>query len=102
MKKRRIFLSLGFSGRSEDAIMEEIDKAKEIISKINPEEELEFIHNYEYKGSNRIECLGEAIKKMSTCDIVYFIGHWYKHNGCLIEETVCELYNIPHFSLHDM
>lgn len=93
---KRIFLSLGFSGRTEEAVRSDIDKAKELISSKYINEEIEFVHNYEYTGANRVECLGEAIKKMSTCDIVYFINNWHlSHNGSMIEKYICGLYDIP-------
>ena len=93
---KRIFLSLGFSGRSEEKVMEDINNAKEYIKSIHKDEEIEFIHNYYYNGVNRVECLGEAIKKMSACDFVYFINNWSDHKGCVIENNICELYNINH------
>lgn len=97
---KKIFLSLGFNGKPETIIMDEINRAKqEISSKFPDEEQIEFVHNYEYEGSNRVECLGEAIKKMATCDFVYFINEWYEHKGCLIEMQVCNLYQINHTSI---
>lgn len=95
---KRIFLSLGFSGRSEKDVMDEIDLAKKLIL-FDCDEELEFVHNFDYVGVTRVECLGEAIKKMSTCDMVYFINNWEEHKGCIIEKQVCELYKIPYKTL---
>lgn len=92
---KRIFLSLGFSGRKEEDVRNDIDKAKKLISLDFKNEEIEFVHNYDYIGNNRIECLGEAIKKISTCDCVYFIDNWWKHKGCVIEYEVCKNYEIP-------
>ena len=93
---KRIFLSLGFRGRSEKDIMKDIYKAEEIITLSYPDEDIEFVHNYDYVGNNSVECLGEAIKKMSTCDEVYFINNWVDHKGCRIENKVCILYAIPY------
>ena len=97
--KKRVFLSLGFRGRTEEEIMSDIEKAKEIITLEFPDNEFEFIHNYDYNGNNRLECLGEAIKKMSTCDEVYFIVGWKKYKGCNVEHKICRLYNIPHLEV---
>lgn len=96
---KKIFLSLGFNGRTEEDVMSDIDNAKKWICSNYPEEEFEFVHNYDYIGGNRIECLGEAIKKMSTCDHVYFINDWFFHKGCMVEKKVCELYKIEHDSI---
>ena len=94
---KRVFLSLGMRGRSDDSIIEDIYNAKEFISsKYYPSEQVEFIHNFDYSSNNMVECLGEAIKKMSSCDHAYFINKWYKHDECIIEKHVCELYDIPH------
>jgi hypothetical protein len=95
----KVFLSLGFSGRPEAEVKKEIDDAINFIKMYYPDTEFEFIHNYDYEGNNRVECLGEAIKKMSACDRVYFINKWRKHNGCLIEKNICEIYNIPHATI---
>ena len=92
----KIFLSLGFSGRSKEEVLVDISLAMVRISDIHNNELLQFVHNYDYCSENRVECLGEAIKQMSGCDKVYFINNWVEHNGCLIEKKVCELYNIPH------
>lgn len=100
----KIFLSLGFSGRSKEEVFMDIGlamiKITDIHVLINDNSEvLQFIHNYDYNGNTRVECLGEAIKKMSACDKVYFINDWENHKGCVIEKKVCELYNIPHESI---
>lgn len=93
---KRIFLSLGFSGRPEKEVREEINKAMEAIRKMRPDEELEFVHNYEYTGANNIECLGQAIKQLSTCDEAYFINHWSRHKGCMVEMYLCMTYDIKY------
>lgn len=93
---KKVFLSLGFNGRTEEEVRNDINKAKELITSFYPNEELEFIHNYDYIGNNKIDCLGEAIKKISTCDIVYFIGDFSNYRGCLIEHKLCILYNMPY------
>jgi hypothetical protein len=93
---KKIFLSLGFSGRTKEEIQKEIEAAKDYIKRsYYPDEEVQFVDNYDYAGSNRVECLGEAIKKMSVCDKVYFINNWFSYKGCLIEKKVCYDYNIP-------
>lgn len=96
---KKIFLSLGFSGRKEKDIIEDIDYAKALLIAHYENDELEFVHNYYYNGNNKVECLGEAIKKLSTCDLVCFINNWRDHKGCLIEKEVCKLYEISYTSL---
>lgn len=97
---KRIFLSLGFHGRNKEEVMSDIEKAKEIIIAHHSNKEIEFIHNYDYESDNRLECLGEAIKKMGACDEVYFINDWHKYRGCSVEFYICESYNIPHFDIN--
>ena len=99
---KKVFLSLGFKGKTEEQVNNEIEKAKKRIAAYYECGEdlefvnVEFIHNYDYVGVNRVECLGEAIKKMSRCDKVYFINDWFNYNGCSIEKEICELYDISH------
>ena len=95
----KIFLSLPFSGRTKEEVIQDIENAKELISTKYPDQDLEFIHNYDYEGVNRVECLGEAIKKMATCDKVYLINDWFSHKGCIIEKTVCELYDLHFYTI---
>ena len=97
---KKIFLSLGFKERSTENIIRDIGKAIRLITPLYPDEELKFIHNYDYVGVNRIECIGEAIKKMSTCDKVYFINDWFNYNGCIVEMQVCELYDMEYETIH--
>lgn len=94
---KRIFLSLGFHDRLESDILQDISRAKAIISATYSE--VEFVHNYDYQGTSRLDCLGEAIKKMACCDEVYFINNWFNYNGCKIERIICDTYNIPYKSI---
>lgn len=93
---RRIFLSLGFVKKPVLEVMYDISKAQEMITPHYKDKSIEFIHNYDYTATNKIECLGEAIKNMSSCDIVYFINDWSDHDECIVQKKVCELYNIEH------
>ena len=97
--KKRVFLSLGFRNRTEEEIISDIEQAKNIIISEYPYDEFEFIHNYYYEGDNRVECLGEAIKKMSTCHIAAFISGWPNYRGCKAELEICRSYNIPHIEV---
>ena len=92
---KRIFLSLGFNKRPEKIVRDTINEAKKKLTSYCENEDVEFVHNYDYIGNNSVECLGEAIKKMSTCDIVCFINDWDCYTGCTVEHDICEFYNIP-------
>lgn len=47
-------------------------------------------------GATRAYCLGEAIKKMSRCDLVLFSNEWLKATGCRFEMDICRAYHIPY------
>ena len=84
---KRVFLSLGMSGRTDEEIHEELDKMKKYYLEINEELEypfrIKFIHNADCKAPGEddednisygnLYYLGEAIKKLDYVDdlIVY-------------------------------
>ena len=44
--------------------------------------------------------LGESIKLLGQADFVYFCKEWDKYRGCIAENTICNLYEIPHIEDH--
>lgn len=47
------------------------------------------------EDSERLYCLGEAIKKLGECDMALFHPEWQKCNGCCVEMLVAKRYGIP-------
>ena len=92
----KVFISVGMHNRTEADVRADIERATlEIIRKYG--DDVEIVHNYDCPRpafSTRLYYLGEAIKKMGTCDACYFVYGWHNHKGCVIEKTVCDIYNI--------
>lgn len=103
-KKRKVFISVPFSGRSDEDILDSINKMHK-LAEIKFNEPLEPVHNFFIKGDDNeiiapvdanqsIYYLSEAIKKMSQVD--YFIGVPYiGSRGCDIEFKIAKNYDIP-------
>ena len=100
--KKRIFISVGMTGREAKDVENdlngvELDMLVERIKSGGSLTDLEFVNNFyceKPEGSERLYCLGEAIKKLSDCDACYFVKGWQNYRGCIIERYVCKLYNI--------
>lgn len=93
---KKVFISVGISGRNTENVLEDIARANYNIGK-RYGEDVEIVHNFDCIspiGSGRLYCLGEAIKKLGDCDACYFVDGWDKHKGCLVEFLVCKLYGI--------
>lgn len=96
----KVFISVGMRGRSDEDIKNDISKAAERILEWRPDAEI--IDNFIERPDNateRLYCLGEAIKKLGECDACCFIGDWQNFSGCVIEHEVCNQYEIMHFSI---
>lgn len=97
--KMRIFISVGMKGRTDEEIQKDVNDAKEILEQYYARDfDLEIVDNFIEKPENetrRLYCLGEAIKTIGECDAVYFVEGWSNYNGCWVEHSVCDFYNIP-------
>lgn len=103
---KKIFLSLPMSGRSDEAIVAQIEEMKAEFLLKNPfdkGEEIEFVDNLEndIDPSSCIDVktepllyLGEAIRKLAYCDGVYFGNGWAAARGCQIEREIAYTYGI--------
>lgn len=112
IERKKVFLSLPMSGRTDVEIDNNIREMVEmfdnvIIKKFNrmdsDPEHYEFVHNFtkdfDEKAAKRknpnIYYLGEAIKKMADCDYVLFHKRSIEARGCRIEMEVAKEYDIP-------
>lgn len=92
---KKVFISVGMRGRTDEDVMADIKRAKLNIS--NMFDDVKIIDNWDCECPDeavRLYCLGEAIKKLGDCDICYFVKGWQKHKGCIVEMEVCKLYGI--------
>lgn len=106
---KRIFLSLPMKNRSDEAIKNTIEGMKRIIRAYYPNEELEFVDNFDagYEISQKMvedskhpSCLylSRAIFKMAQCDQIAIIRSdilWRtndEYHGCWVEEQIADRY----------
>lgn len=86
------------SGLTEEEVMETRNKAIAHLKSVYGDN-IEVIENYYHENApadaSRIWHLGESIKMLEKADMVYFCDDSKDSNGCIIERTICELYNIP-------
>lgn len=91
----KVFISVGMRGRSDEEIKNDITRATKDI--LNRWPDAEVVDNFVEKPedvSERLYCLGEAIKILGDCDACYFVKGWRKYSGCQVEMEVCMQYDI--------
>lgn len=112
MEKIRIFLSLPLSGRPDDEVQADISMMKTMTLLHNPfgECEIEFVDNINYKPpldmlknpvTSNLVYLGQAIKRLATCNAAVFHPDWAMARGCCVEMYTCKQYEIPGYWISD-
>lgn len=97
---RKIFISVGYNGRSFEEVTADLARARKWITKHiveKTDEDVELIDNFDCStpdGGSRLWCLGEAIKKLGECDACFFAEGWQNYKGCRVEMKICNLYGI--------
>lgn len=88
---KKVFLSLPMSGHTDEWIRDQIELMKHALK----DDEIA-VDNYIEKpeGSERLYCLGEAIKKLGECDAIMLHPRWIDANGCVIEYYVARQYGL--------
>lgn len=112
---KKIFLSLPMHDRKSEDIKFTIEKMKNVIKAMYPDDQIEFVDNFncEYdkiksvsETEKRLYYLGEAVKKIGECDSFAFIRvnnglYEYFGTGCWIERDVANRYGIKPIELCD-
>lgn len=101
---KRVFIAVGMNGRSDAEIARDILRAQDDITNIAHDMDIdvhgmEVIDNFgcsypEVNNPGRLWYLGEAIKKLGTCDTCYFCKGWKDYKGCRVEMEICKIYGI--------
>lgn len=96
----KVFISVGMTGRREDDVRDDIDRAQKVLKKMYKDVPFLMIHNYDCKPSDDIEVsglwyLGQAIEEMGKCNVIFFVKGYDQYNGCLVEEFVAKKYRMP-------
>ena len=95
----KIFLSQPMTDITKEIVYVTRSYMKEIISRIIVDKNITFVSTYEVdKPDNEpyMWYLSNAILELSKCDLVAFAPTYYKSNGCLVENFICNKYKIPH------
>lgn len=104
-KKIRVYLSVPMHRRTNKQIEYEIIMMKAFYLSAYPENhnKVIFVHNFKpdtgdrnpaVSHRDRLYFLGEALQKLSTCDVAIFHPNWRESHGCQIEKEACKLFNI--------
>lgn len=101
---KRVFVSIPMNGRSDDEIQKDMQRAVLKLNKyklksteyklVNSLLNLDKIKFSKECRNKSVECLGRAIKYLSTADIAYFCKGWKKARGCKIEHEIAKQYGI--------
>ena len=93
----KLFISQPMKGKTDEEIIHErnvaIRRAKAVLK-----EYVQVIDSFFEKApadANPVWFLRQAIKLLSTADIVYFTVGWDKDRGCEIEHAICVNCGIP-------
>lgn len=108
--KLRVFISQPMTGHTLEevksereaviAIMQQLDKGLRTFGHT-----VEVVDSFDEEAfkehRNPLECLGDCIKIMSTCNVVVFVPGWEKSRGCRVEHLCAVEYNISTVMLKD-
>lgn len=105
---KRVFLSYGMHGRTEkeqNIARNRLALKAQLYGVNDPEFGPAWIQTVDNRDAKtdggRLSYLGLAIQKMDTCDAIIFDDDWYKHEGCIIERHVAELYGLKILGVDD-
>lgn len=103
---KKIFISVAMNGREKSDIIEDIKKLIDLGTAYF-DEEVHFIDNmidgHPTDANARAWYLGEAIKKLASCDamIIFDNEMTNRATGCRIEREVAYSYGIPVLRIED-
>ena len=110
-RKNVVFISVPMAGKA-DALIERailVTKRKYLEATQQDIKDVVFVDNFQNYEQIQIPdgadasiiYLGEAIKKLATCDVAVFGKSWRDARGCMIEHEVCTRYGINIFEINE-
>jgi hypothetical protein len=99
----KVFISQPMRDKTNEQIKAERKRALDEIKALYPNEEIEEIQSFFEDvphDATPLWYLGESIKLLGQADFAYFCKDWDKYRGCIAENTICNLYEIPHIEEH--
>ena len=93
-KTINIFISQPMTGLTNEQIIENRAAAASCLKdKLGEKYNIKIINNLQMTEEKKtLEYLGYDIACMADADLVYFIGDWKTHRGCLVEEFIAQKY----------
>lgn len=107
----RVFISQPMTGRSLDEVKKERENVITIMHRFDTVlrtvgDSVEVVDSFDEKAfiehRNPLECMGDCIRIMSTCNVVVFVPGWEKSRGCRIEHQCATEYRISTIMLKDI
>lgn len=94
---KRVFISVPMAGKTYLEILLELRDARKAYMDEHPNANVKFVDNLGNLDTDgyvhpSLVYLGEAIKKMASCDDVFFYGDWENARGCKVEKLVYDSY----------
>lgn len=100
----KIFISMGFKGRSDEEVLRRREEIIEII-KNEYSNDIEVIDNFVKSPPEGLEgdklsvwCLGDSVRMMAESDLVVFDIDYADFRGCTVEKMVVMEYHL-HYAL---
>lgn len=97
----KVFLSQPMRGKTHEEILSNIREVQEFLTKYLDSTNIEIIESYSPKNKNKepLVALGDSIKEMAKADLAVFLDDWNQYRGCLIENQVAKIYEVPHIQI---
>ena len=92
----KVFISQKMNGLTELEILNQRERAIDILKAIYKNEEIEVLDTV-FKleeGTHPLVYLGKSVGVLSEADVAFFCKGWEKARGCVIEMMCCKKYGI--------
>lgn len=91
----RCYISLPMNGRSEEAILENIEYAKKLLRGVGYEP-VDAYADLDIPQNNNpgLTYLAHSLEIMATCQFAYFMFGWEKARGCQLEHKAAQEYGL--------
>ena len=94
---KKVFISQPMKDKTDAQILEERDRAIEIIKERFNTTDVEIIDSFMQSAPHDAKplwFLGKSLQFLSNADIAYFVKDWDKYRGCRIENICAKEYGI--------
>ena len=100
----KLFISQPMNGLSKEEILKERKEVLDLIYNYLDKDQYYILNNFDREldfelsktmVTPRVYMLGGSVSLLGNADVVIFTGDWRGSNGCVIEEYICKLYEIP-------